>query len=97
VNGRLLRAGAHLAEQDRRALVDEDKEGDEADERHEHDQAKGAHTHLDGAADAEVGAIGGTRGGRGVARDRARGHAQQVRQDVQLHAMARAAALEERT
>jgi hypothetical protein len=46
-----------LAEEDRAALVHEHGEPDQHEQWHEQEQGKNAHTHLDGAAGAEVGAL----------------------------------------
>ena len=84
-------ARMHLAEQDRAALVEEHHEGDESHQRHEQEQRERAHPHLDGAAGAEIGALGRARPARRLARGRVRRHAQHLGQDVQLHAVPGAA------
>jgi hypothetical protein len=85
----------HLAEQDRAALVEEHREGDEPDHGREQEQGERAHGTLDGAAGAEIGALARARPARNVGRCRGRRHAQHLGQDVQLHAVPGAAVLGE--
>ena len=88
-------ARTQLAEQDRAALVQEHDERDQPEQGQEREEGERAHAHLEGTAGTEVDAIARAWDARVPDDDVRRRQAQDVGQEVELHAVPGAAPLGE--